>query len=853
MQDKKQFAAVAMGKTEQRIKDLKLKNITTLFDVTAESEAQFIAKVVNAHSGEQGGQETELSEQAKTLYQQAKIEVNHQQAAKRATQLRNDPVLHSINKLAFPVLPSTLQPQARTDLSLTSEIPEREKLYVDPASIQSMFSPARYLCELYNVAQELHAPENKLHIDLRRPDIKALTLSNNNMQREVSSLDILLDVLQKKVTPAALTEDTKTQANNASFTLPYDDNLTVINTVLQDKSISLREIATLLTDNDEPWENIMTPALMQEQLGLNAASSALIKIASDMDDSSVQRLAHATQLDIEQLKWLNKNIITNSNENDKKKLEVLAIIAEYRRLNQHYGLSVDQYVAIINDINIHAKDNETSFFQQTFSPLTTDITLNFIDQKENETILRNKLGITAEELRRIAKYCFGEQSNNVEMNTHKFSQLYRMAFIPYLLGLCFSQAEYLWKLNDKLDSGVMEKIATSNALFIVNSIDLLEKNVQWMSEKKLDIAALQAMTTTQYSTAATPELFNFLSNIYQTLGKQVYSDSLKPNLYRSLGAGFHLKSNIVEKLVDWLERNDTDFRLEDLWNNISMIFIEAPSLHQLEVHQPLIIQCHKLSQYVLIAQWAELTDQEITFILSDEYFDNRAHSSSPDLALLQFLSEFKFWQKNIKTSLSNVLAHIKNSNIDQDERVKNLRSAAEVTRSVANNTLNEVKEEIYSSNEVIHNLESRYNRFEKLGASLYKIVLLDATKRINICKEKIAASEEKKKQAEDSIVKADKNIIEHIKKYEYEYQIETIAKIHDWDLELTKNTIKHIFNDKFDHDLKSIILLVNCMSIIKKLNISSECLSKIRSFSLNRNVENSNNIKFIANELFADI
>ncbi|WP_261373163.1 Tc toxin subunit A, partial [Yersinia bercovieri] len=833
MQDKEQFAAVAMEKTEQRIKDLNLKNITTLFDVTAESEAQFIAKVVNAHSGEQGGQETELSGQAKTLYQQAKIEVNHQQAAKRATQLRNDPVLHSINKLAFPVLPSTLQPQARTDLSLISEIPEREKNYVDPVSIQSMFSPARYLCELYNVAQELHAPENKLHIDQRRPDIKALTLSNNNMQREVSSLDILLDVLQKKVTPAALTEDTKTPANNASFTLPYDDNLTVINAVLQDKSTSLRKIATLLMDNNDPWENIITPALVQEQLGLNVASSALIKIASELDDSSARRLAHATQLNIEQLKWLNKNAIANSNKKNTQQLEVLAIIAEYRRLSQRYGLSVDQYVAIINDINTHAKDNETSFFQQTFSPLTTDITLNFIDQKENETIVRNRLGVTAEELRRIAKYCFGEKSNNVEMNTHKFSQLYRMAFIPHLLGLCFSQAEYLWKLNDKLDSGVMEKIATSNALFIVNSIDLLEKNVQWMSKSKLDIVALQAMTTTQYSTEATPELFNFLSNIYQALGKQVYSDSLKPNLYRSLGAGFHLKSNIVEKLVEWLERNDTDFRLEDLWNNISMIFIEAPSLHQLEVHQPLIIQCHKLSQYMLIAQWAELTEQEITLILSDEYFDNRACSSSPDLGLLQFLSEFKLWQKSIKISLSNVLAHIKNANADQDERVENLQSAAGTTRSAAMNTLGEVKGKIDSLNRSIHTLEVKYNEYVKYS-SAYKTYLIGVTKRINICKEEIAALEEQKKQAERSLEKYN-DIEENIKKLAYKNQIEIMAKIHGWDMELTESTLKYIFNEKFDYKLKSILLLKNCILIIGNLNISSECLSKLRSFLLSKN------------------
>lgn len=100
----------------------------------------------------------------------------------------------------------------------------------------------------------------------------------------------------------------------------------------------------------------------------------------------------------------------------------------------------------------------------------------------------------------------------------------------------------------------MEKIAQGNALTIIDAIIVLENTLQWMSEQKLDITTLQAMLTKQYSTTATPELFNFLSNIYQTLGKQVYSESLKPNLYRSLANGFHLKANVVAGLVNWLAK-----------------------------------------------------------------------------------------------------------------------------------------------------------------------------------------------------------------------------------------------------------------------------------------------------------
>ncbi|WP_038938184.1 hypothetical protein, partial [Yersinia pestis] len=72
-----------------------------------------------------------------------------------------------------------------------------------------------------------------------------------------------------------------------------------------------------------------------------------------------------------------------------------------------------------------------SFFQQIFSTLDVDAGFNFLDQGSWEVIIRKALGITAEELLRIAKYCFGKSSiSNVKMNSKKFSQLYRMAMIP---------------------------------------------------------------------------------------------------------------------------------------------------------------------------------------------------------------------------------------------------------------------------------------------------------------------------------------------------------------------------------------------------------------------------------------
>ncbi|CNL22109.1 insecticial toxin complex protein [Yersinia pseudotuberculosis] len=887
MQDNIGHTASVITDTDNAIHQLKITNLNTIFDVAAESEAQFIEKVVNASDDKKGATEPELTEKAKTLYQRAKAEVAHHQAARRAKQLRQDPVLSRINKLAFPTEPEMpiaklqVKPRAKMAHSLVDQIPERVKEYTDPVSIQSLFSPGRYLCKLYNVAKELHEDGNKLHIDQRRPDLKDLVLSDSNMNQEVSSLEILLNVLQTKAPLAELTKDTEAHANDVSFTLPYDDNLTVINAILEDKAISLREIAALLAENNDPWANPITPALVQEQLGLNPASYALIDIKSPLDDNSAKRLAHATQLSVEQLQWLNKNAIESSSDKDSPlRPEILTIISEYRRLHQRYGLSVDPFIAIINAVNTtHTNENKTSFFQQIFSTLDVDAGFNFLDQGSWEVIIRKALGITAEELLRIAEYCFGKSSiSNVKMNSKKFSQLYRMAMIPRTLGVSFSQAEYLWQLYSKPDENIMERIAQGKAMTIINAITVLENTLQWMSQQKLDVITLQAMLTKQYSTAATPELFNFLSNIYQTLGKQVYSESLKPNLYRSLANGFHLKANVVAGLVNWLAKNDTEFTLESFWKNIAMTFAEEPSLHQLEVHQPLIIQCQKLSQYVLIAQWAELSEQEIELILLPNGIDNRGSAPSPSITLLKLLSEFKRWQHEAEVSQSELFDIMQQLITGTNEKQENLRNAAEkVLRSIAKN-IGDIDSDIDRADSTINIRNGSATLFSP-EHHMYKALKLDIS---NLEKSKTQLKD-KKKEEEIKLEQAKNNIKSLINDWDSEIIIR-LAELYHWDINIANNMFILIFDKRtnfifhyenkddyhyeehygyifeqkpmysFDKKLtngfESIVSLKYHIYIAEKLKVHPGTLIKIKNYIFD---DKNNELEDIANKLIVNL
>ncbi|HDL8722505.1 TPA: toxin, partial [Yersinia enterocolitica] len=551
---------------EQEIKALNIAGLKTIFDVTAESPAQFIEQVVNAKGS---------VENAEILYQRAKDKVEEKNAEKRAQQLRNDPVLQGITKLSTLDEATPLRASAKS--LADNNIPERAKQYVSPSSIQSMFSPGRYLCELYNVAQELHDGGNSLHIDNRRPDLQKLVLSNEQMEHEVSTLDILLSTLQSKIELGDLLTADTAKSGDDTFSLPYDDNLAIINAVLESKSISLRDIVTQLADNSTLQAVALTPALVQEQLGLNPTSYDLL-IKSDLPTS--ERLAHAAKLTTDQLKDLLNHI------NIENKSQALAVVSEYVRLQRQYSLSVDQFTAMID----------------------------------------------------------AAQSSE------------RLARLSGLFNLSQLQLEMLFSLSGKSED--WQKVTEADPLKVLAIFNELETTVQWMNEQKLDLPTLNAMLTTQYSATATPELFNFLSNIYHSIDvKQTDVEISKQNLCRALAAGFHLKTEVVAGLATWLESHDKEFSLEKFNQTVIKLFSNKPTLEKLELHSSFVIECQKLSQYVLIAQWAKLTAQDIAFLLQPKLFNGSEEPLQLELSLLRLLAEFKVWQQQVKVPVAKALRY----------------------------------------------------------------------------------------------------------------------------------------------------------------------------------------------------
>ncbi|WP_174891590.1 Tc toxin subunit A, partial [Candidatus Williamhamiltonella defendens] len=136
----------------------------------------------------------------------------------------------------------------------------RDQQYVPAGHVASMFSPAAYLAELYKNALYLHDDENVRSLKKRRPDLSSLTLSQDNLDKEVSALslsnEILLQGCQEK--SSELTSKEKVLAHLSTHRLsgstPYHHAFqTLRHSVIQGKMTPeaiLADYAEIAPDNE---------------------------------------------------------------------------------------------------------------------------------------------------------------------------------------------------------------------------------------------------------------------------------------------------------------------------------------------------------------------------------------------------------------------------------------------------------------------------------------------------------------------------------------------------------------------------------------------------------------------------
>ncbi|MCG3471477.1 Tc toxin subunit A [Xenorhabdus bovienii] len=209
-------ASSLSGLLEQPLLDAGYKNI---FEIVSISRAAFVQSIPSLPVNE-----------AQAIYLQAHQRAENLKSLYRSWQLRHEPVIKRMGKLNTqsnaPTLEKTLVDSIGRDGDF-SDIMNRASQYADAASIQSLFSPGRYATALYKVARDLHTSSSSLHIDQRRPDLQSLALSETTMNQEITSLDVLLDILQK-----GSQDINQLSTTFYPMTLPYDDDLSQINAAL---------------------------------------------------------------------------------------------------------------------------------------------------------------------------------------------------------------------------------------------------------------------------------------------------------------------------------------------------------------------------------------------------------------------------------------------------------------------------------------------------------------------------------------------------------------------------------------------------------------------------------------------
>jgi len=120
--------------------------------------------------------------------------------------------------------------QVSESRSYDSHFGSRASAFVSSDSVASMFSPAAYLTVLYREAQDLHFSESAFNLNNRRPDLASLSLSQRNMDEEVSTLSLANEVLAEHIsryediTPEDLlkTLATHRQTGQTPYHQPYE-------------------------------------------------------------------------------------------------------------------------------------------------------------------------------------------------------------------------------------------------------------------------------------------------------------------------------------------------------------------------------------------------------------------------------------------------------------------------------------------------------------------------------------------------------------------------------------------------------------------------------------------------------
>jgi hypothetical protein len=178
------------------------------------------------------------------FYREAKQRAIETENVMRDAIASQDPVTQALRHVRPPSLPE----------SVTRTLRQAPVRYAKPESIQSSQSPAAYLKHIYDLATHKITPRNNIFaLNTRRPDLSNLTLSEDNLHQQITTLELVNEVLLGQLTDSSNNSESlfnsfKTRLH--PLALPFDRNIATIRTGLaQMKDMSLNEINRRINSN----------------------------------------------------------------------------------------------------------------------------------------------------------------------------------------------------------------------------------------------------------------------------------------------------------------------------------------------------------------------------------------------------------------------------------------------------------------------------------------------------------------------------------------------------------------------------------------------------------------------------
>lgn len=409
--------------------------------------------------------------------------------------------------------------------------------YVVEGSVASLYSPAAYLAELYRAARKLHKSNSVYSLDKRRPDLKSLTINQENMDKEVSTLSLVKKILWSKIEDKIkVIEDVAPEialyqylSTYKSTEAPYHHAYQSICQVLQERNINFHQLLNepILTDriNKMPLFTI-SPGLysiLRQEVSDDIDKAMLLYKETGWSTDVIKSMVNGKEID-----------------NSKFNPAMLEKILRVKHYQARYTISPDQALILANQFICYPNTNKEQFNKLFNNPplngvnFTTDssfiINFNFNNEKNkfedstNTDVLKRAFRVNNSELMLMAMLASpSEDIKMIRNNSENISKLYRIRLLADVHHLTINELVMLLTI---LAPQSHPFIPTDSAA-LANLIDRVYSTTSWLDQQDWSVYELYCMTNKKYDTVRTPEIENLLNTLIAGLqNTQASEDTL---------------------------------------------------------------------------------------------------------------------------------------------------------------------------------------------------------------------------------------------------------------------------------------------------------------------------------------